>query len=164
MVLRARLAVCIHLDAGPLHLFNLLDQVQVDAVLVIDIAVGVGHGHHLAPQLGGLLTGVDGHVARAGDNHIGPLKALAGGPYHVVGEIAQAIAGGLLPGQGAAVGQSLAGEHAGKLVAQPLVLAEQIADFPRADADIAGGHIGVRADIFKQLVHKALAEPHHLGV
>ena len=164
MVLRPGLALGILLDAAPLDLLDLLDQGQVNAVLVVDIAVGVGHGHHLAAQLGGLLAGVDGHVARAGDNHGGALKALAAVLEQTVGQVAQAVAGGLLPGQGAAVGQALAGEHAGEFVAQPFVLAEQVADLPGAHPDVAGGHVGVGADILEQLVHKGLAEAHDLGV
>ena len=62
-------------------------------------------------------------------------------------EVDQAVAGGLGAGQGAAVGEALAGEHALVPVGQALVLAEQVADLPGAHADIAGGYVGVRADV-----------------
>ena len=41
-----------------------------------------------------------------------------------------------------------------------LILTEQISDFSAADADVARGHVGVRADDFIKLGHKALAETH----
>ena len=44
-------------------------------------------------------------------------------------------------------------------VGQALILAKQVADFPGAHADIAGRHVGIRADMAEQLGHKALAEP-----
>ena len=81
-----------------------------------------------------------------------------------VGEIAQAEAGGLGAGQGTAVAQPFAGEHAGELVPDLLVLAEEETDLPGAHADIASGHVGVRADVALELGHKGLAEPHDLGV
>src|SRR5699024_10711067 len=83
---------------------------------------------------------------------------------HVVGEVAQAVARGLRPGQAAAVGQALAGESPGELVAQALVLAEEVADLPAPHADVPGGDVGVRADVLGQLRHEALAEAHDLRV
>ena len=64
----------------------------------------------------------------------------------------------------AAVGEALAGQHSGKLIAHPLILAEQIADLSCAHADVAGGNVGLGADVAGKLGHKALAEPHDLGV
>ena len=158
--------VGVHILPNPLalHFLELLDGGQVNAVTVVDIAVGVGHGHHLGAELGGLLAGVDGHVAGAGDHHRGAFKAAASVPEHVVGEVAKAVAGGFRPGQAAAVGQPLAGEDAGKLVAQPLVLAEEVADLPGAHADIAGGYVGVGPDVLEELAHEALAKTHDLSV
>ena len=51
-----------------------------------------------------------------------------------------------------------------RLVAQALVLAEEVADLPGAHADVAGGHVGVGADVLEQLRHEALAKAHDLGV
>ena len=65
------------------------------------------------------------------DHHALALEGLAGGLEHLVGEVAQAVAGGLGAGQGAAVAQALAGEHAVEFVADALVLAEQVARAPR---------------------------------
>ena len=45
-----------------------------------------------------------------------------------------------------------------------LVLAVHIADLTRAGADVAGRDVGVRADVFAKLGHKALAEAHHFPV
>ena len=150
------------LDALPLDLLDLLDDLVVDAVLIHDVAVGVAHGNDLAAQLSGLLVGVDSHVAGTGDDYALALEGLAGSLKHLVSKVAQAVAGGLGTGQRTAVAQALAGNHAVKLVADALILAEQIADLTGAHANVAGGHVGVRADVALQLGHKGLAETHDL--
>ena len=59
----------------------------------------------------------------------------------------------------------LAGQHARFVaVGDALVLAEQEADLARADADVAGRHVGVLAEVTVQLGHEALAEPHDFAV
>ena len=60
--------------------------------------------------------------------------------------------------------EALAGQHAGELVAEALVLAEHEADLAAAHADVAGGHVGVGADVAEELGHEALAEAHDLVV
>ena len=67
-------------------------------------------------------------------------------------------------GQGAAVGQPFAGQNALIAVGQLLILAEQVADLPGSHADVAGRHVGVRADVAVQLAHEALAEGHNFPV
>ena len=76
----------------------------------------------------------------------------------------RAVAGGLLTGQGAAIGESFAGEDTHKAVGQALILAEHITDLPGSYANITGGHIGIGADMTIQLSHKALAEAHDLPI
>ena len=67
--------------------------------------------------------------------------------------------------QRAAPADALAGEHAGLVaVGDALVLAEQVADLAAADADVAGGDVGVLAEVAVELGHEALAEAHDLGV
>ena len=83
---------------------------------------------------------------------------------HFLGVVAQAVAGSLGASQRTAVGQALAGQHAGVLVADTLVLAEQVADLTAADADIAGRYVGELADVRAQLGHERLAETHDFGI
>ena len=154
------------LDAATAHFLQILDVSQIDAVGVVDVAVGVGHGDHLGAHLGRLFAGVDGHVAGAGDDHGLALEAVV--PHALQGlsgEVAQAVAGSLGTGQRTTKGQALAGEHTAlEAVGQALVLAEQIADLAAADADITGGAVHELADVAVQLGHKALAEAHHFHV
>src|SRR5690606_7573233 len=84
---------------------------------------------------------------------------------HLLDEIHRAVTGGLAAHQCSAPARALAGEHA-RLVAvgDALVLAEEIADLARPDADITGGHIRVLADVMAQRGHEALAEAHDLVV
>ena len=54
MILGARNAVYILLDSSALNLFNLLNNIKVDTVLIIDISVGIGQRNVLAAELGSL--------------------------------------------------------------------------------------------------------------
>ena len=75
---------------------------------------------------------------------------------HLVGEEHAAVAGGLGAHLRAAPAEALAGEHAGLVaVGDPLVLAEEVADLPAADADVTGGDVGVLAEVAVQLGHEA---------
>ena len=130
------------------------------------LAAAIDNVDLVGTQTHGAAGTVHSHVAAAGDHHGFPGKAVIfQGLEHFGGEVAQAIAGGLGPGERTAEGQALAGEHSGLAgVFQPLVLAEEIADLPCTHADITGGHIGKLANVTVQLRHKALAEAHDLGV
>lgn len=79
-------------------------------------------------------------------------------------EVAQAEAGGLGAGEGAAGGQTLSGDGAGPLVLQLLVLSEEVADLPAAHADVTRRDVGVLTDVAVELILKGLAEPHDLAV
>jgi len=79
-------------------------------------------------------------------------------------EIHRAVPCGFGTDQGTAPAERLTRQHAGELVAQTLVLAEKIADFAAAHADIPGGNVRVRADMARQLRHEGLAETHHFIV
>ena len=79
-------------------------------------------------------------------------------------EVAQAEAGGLGAGEGAAGGQTLSGDGAGPLVLQLLVLSEEVADLPAAHTDVTRRDVGVLTDVAVELIHKGLAEPHDLAV
>ncbi|CVN75064.1 Uncharacterised protein [Streptococcus pneumoniae] len=152
-------------DAGTLDLLDLLEQVQVEAVRVHDVARGVGRGEHGGPERGGLLRGVDGHVAGAGDQHLLTVHGFAARAQHGVDEHHGAVAGGLSADQRAAPRQALAGEGAGlEAVGQSLVLAEHVADLAGAHADVTGRHVRVLTDVAMQLRHEGLAEPHDLAV
>ena len=154
------------LDAAAADFLQILDVSQVDAVGVIDIAVGVGHGDDLAAQLGGLLAGIDGDIAGTGDDHgLAGKAVVAHALQGLGGEVAQAVAGRLSAGQRTTEGQALAGEHAAlEAVGQALVLAEQVADLAAADADVTGGAVHELADVAVQLGHEALAEAHDFHV
>ena len=55
-------------------------------------------------------------------------------------------------------------KHAAEAVGELLVLSEEEADLAAADADVAGGHVGIGTDVAEQLRHERLAEPHDLKV
>jgi hypothetical protein len=76
----------------------------------------------------------------------------------------RSVARGLGPDQAAAPVEALAGEHTGELIPQLFVHAEQISDLPAAHTDIAGGDIGVLADVPEEFAHEALAEPHDFKI
>src|SRR5699024_3728348 len=161
----AAAALGVLVDAAALDLLDLLQQIEVDAVLVDDVAGGVRGGDGDAAELGDLLDRVQRDVARAGDGDAAAVDGGAAGLQHLVGEDRRAVAGGLLAHEGAASVQALAGEHAHLVaVGQALVLAEQEADLAGAHADVTGGDVRVLAHVAVQLGHERLAEPHDLAV
>ena len=93
-----------------------------------------------------------------------PSKRFLASLQHLFREVHAAVAGGFRTNQRAAPVQAFAGQHAGELVADAFVLAEHVADLASAHADVAGGNVGVRADVAAQLGHEALAEAHHFVV
>ncbi len=103
-------------------------------------------------------------LPRPGDQAGLAFQGLASGGQHLGGEVDAAVAGGFRTDERAAPVEALAGEHPGELVGEALVLAEEVADLPAAHADVAGGHVGVGADVAEELGHEALAEAHDLGV
>ena len=147
-----------------LQLHHPVELGAVDALGIDDEAVGVGEGEHLAAVLEDLLGGVLRDVARPGDQAPLTLDSLLPGVEHLEREVDLAVAGGLGPDQRPAPGQPLAGEHPFEAVGEALVLAEEEADLPPADADVAGRHVGDGADVAEQLGHERLTEPHHLVV
>ena len=69
-VLCRRNCLNVLLDAAAANFLDFLDNVQVDAVLVNNVAVGVGQRDNLCAQLGSLLGSVDCYVAGTGDNNL----------------------------------------------------------------------------------------------
>jgi len=136
---------------------------HVDAVGVVDKAVGVGRGQHLGTELVEFFNAVERHVARTRDQRGLARNVLAGRAEHVLHEVHRAVAGRLGADQRPAERQALAGEDAGEAVLQSFVLTEQKRDFAAADPDVAGGHVDVFADVAVQLDHHRLAEAHHFA-
>jgi len=83
---------------------------------------------------------------------------------HLLGEIDQAIAGGLLRMRLPLQLMPLPVSTPVNSFAQLLVIAVEEADFTAAHADVAGRHVGVGADVAEQLAHERLAEMHHFLV
>ena len=162
------IGVVLHLvAAGGAHLEHVIDLFLAGghALGIVDVAVGAGQGHDLRAQMQGLLADAPGHVAEAGDRDGLALDLLALVLEDLLQVVHGAIAGGLGAGQGAAVAEALAGEHAVLPHAlQAAVLAEEEADLAAAHAHIAGGHVHIRPDIAIQRGHEALAEAHDLRV
>ena len=74
--------------------------------------------------------------------------------------VQRAVAGRFRAQQRSAEGHSLAGEDAVLIgIADPAVLAEQIADLSAADTDISGRNIRIRADMTVELCHARQSHP-----
>src|SRR5690606_27761361 len=152
LVVGARLVLHVLRDAPAPDLLELLQQVEVDAVGVVDAPARVAAGHHLGAELLQLLDGVDGHVPRAAHHAGAPLERLAASGHHLLREVDTAVAGGLLAHAGAAPVEALAGQDAGLVaVRDALVLAEQVADLALAHAYITRRNVDVLAQVAVQL-------------
>ncbi len=82
----------------------------------------------------------------------------------MLGEVDTAVAGGFFAQADTAEHRVLAGEDAAVFTGNGLVVLEQIGDFPRTDADIAGGNVHIGADKTRQLCHEALAKAENLSL
>ena len=154
-------------DAAPPYVLEILHVGELlggEAFAIVDEPVGIRERDDLGAHHHRLFRRELGHVARTGDRDDLAAHAVAPRVKHLLGEIDQAIAGGLLADAAAAPVDALAGEHAGELIAQLLVIAVEEADFTAAHADVAGRHVGVGADVAEQLAHERLAEMHHFLV
>ena len=150
--------------ARALLVIDMLEHGVVDAVGVLDPAVGVGAGQHLAAELGDLLDRVDGDVTGAVNDDVLALEGLAAALEVLVHKVDQTVAGGLGTGERAAKGEALAGKDAGPLVGQALVLTEHVGNLAAANAQVAGGNVGIGANMAIELGHEGLAEVHDLVV
>ena len=146
------------------ELEHVIDAFLGHSLFVIDVAVGTGDGDDLGAELNELLSGTPGDVTEAGESDRLALDVLAELLEHVLGEVDRAVTGGLGTNERTAEGTALAGENADELVTEALVLAEEVADFAAADADITGGNVGVGSDMAGKLGHEALAETHDFAV
>src|SRR5690554_640421 len=135
-----------------------------EAGLVDDGAVRVGYRDHTRAQLHAFFDGVLRHIAGPGHRYRQAFDGLAGVLEHFFGKVNRAIAGGLGTDQAAAVGQPLAGEHAGRRVGQLLHHARHESDFTGADTNVASRHIGVRPQVAVEFGDERLAEAHDLTV
>ena len=148
-------------DAPALDVLQVHDEGEllgVDALFIIDVSVGIGNRDDLAAQLKDFFDGVLGHVAASGDEAGFAFQGLVAGGQHFCGKVNAAVSGCFRPDERSAPVQALAGENAGELIAQSLVLAEHISDFSAADTDVACRNVGVRTDVPAKLRHEALAE------
>src|SRR5271157_5150331 len=103
------------LDAAAAVVLQLHDKGElfaVDAVGIVDGAVGIGQGNRLRAQIEQLLDGVLRDVAAAGDQAHFAFQFIFASLQHFLREVHAAIAGGFGTNQRTAPGQALAGENA----------------------------------------------------
>ena len=154
LVLRERPAPLLELHDG----LNILDG---DA-LVVDGNQGtlrVGERDDGGTELNGLESGVLGDVARAGDGDALALPSASASVLEHVGDVVnETIAGGLGANQGTTPVKTLTGEDTLEPVAVVAVGAKEVADFPAANADVAGGDISVGTDVAGEFAHEGNAE------
>src|SRR5699024_8309370 len=82
---------------------------------------------------------------------------------HLVNKHDHTVSGGLRPDQRPTPRDAFTGKHTGfKSIRNAAVLPEQVPDLAGSDADIAGGAVGIFANVAVQLGHERLAEPHDL--
>ena len=154
-------------DPSAPDVLELLDPFQlglVDAVLVVDEAVGIRQRHGCAAQAVDVLHRKLCNVAGTGDEACLLVDAVLTRLEHLLGEVHGPITRRLRPDETAAPLDRLAGENAAELVGQLLVLPEEVADLASPNTNVASGHVSVGTDVAEQLAHERLAETHHLAV
>ena len=154
-------------QAAALHVFQLhhgQHLLAAQARFMHQRAARVRQGDDFRAHLQHLFGGVLGHVAAAADGHALAFKAFALAREHFLREVGHAVARGFGAHQAAAKAHAFAGEDAGGAVAELFHHAGHVAHFARAHANVASGHVGVRADVAEQLLHQRLAKAHDFGV
>ena len=165
MILGLRMRCRIFLDASAADFLDLLHCGQINAVRIIDIAVGIRAGHDLRTEFLCLFDCIGCNIAGAGHHYRLSLQADVLCIQHILHKVQQTIARRLGTSKTSAIGQALACQHRRVVgIADALVLAEQIADLTPADTDIARRNIHMGADMAIELRHEALAELHHFIV
>ena len=148
---------------------HLEDVVQLlvgaHAIGIVDVAVGAGKVGDLGAQLSSLLHDAPAHVAVAGHSDALTLDGLAVVSQSLDQIVHSTEASGLRTHDGAAGGNSLAGQSAELSSANnAAILAVHIADFTAAAAQVASGAVDVLTNVAIQLGDEGLAETHDLGI
>ena len=150
--------------ADVFQLFHIRELFSVNTLGIVDKTGRIRQGNHFRAQVESFFHRILSHITRTRDHTNLSLEGVATAVEHFFSKIDAAIAGSFGADQAAAKGQPLAGEHAGELIGDTLILAEEIADLARAYTDITGWDITVLADVAEELGHKRLTETHHLHI
>lgn len=135
------------------------------ALLGDEAALGVGERDDGGAELEALEGGVLGDVSGAGDGDaLAGKGAVARVLEHVLDVVDETVAGGLGSDQAAAPGEALSGQDALPLVADLAVGAKHPADLAAGHTNVAGGHVGLGANVLAQLAHEGVAEAANLAV
>ena len=92
MVLGTRNAFCVLLDSRSLDLLDLAENLEVDAVRIIDIAVGVRAGNNLRTELLSLLDRILCDITGTGNDDGLSLQLLAGTLDYLIRDVNETIA------------------------------------------------------------------------
>ena len=150
--------------AGGTQFEQVVDFLSADAFGVVNVAVGTTDGDNFGTELRGFCRCPPGHIAETGDGDGLSFDVVACTFEHFTHKVEAAEAGCLGADETAAEFEVLAGEHAGEIARETLVLSEEITDFSGTDADIAGGDVDFGADVTIEFGHERLAEAHNLSV
>ena len=104
------------------------------------------------------------NISGAGYENIFAFDRVALCREHFLGEVYVAVASRFGTNQASAPFEALARENAVIRILAALVLSEEVAYFAAAHADVAGGNVGVGANVAIELGHEGLAEVHDLVV
>ncbi len=164
-----RLRILFHVlgNPAPEYVLQLEDEFQLffgNTFLVVDMSGRVRERDDPGPFLNEFLNHELSYVTRSRYQAGLSCETLARGGQHFLGEIGATVACGFRPDKRTAPFHTFAGQNAGKLVLQALVLTEHVADLPAAHADIARGHIGELAYVAAEFYHEALAEIHDFHI
>ena len=143
---------------------NVLEDFVVDALGVLNPAMGIGACEHLATELGNLLDSINRNVAGTVNDDVLAFKGIAVRLQVFIDKVHQSIARSLGASKRSAKREAFAGKHAGPFVANALILAEHIGNFTAANTQVACRHIGVGSDVAAQFSHKRLTEMHDFVV
>src|SRR5690606_11187805 len=118
-----------------------------------DGALRIRNRHHFSAHVQALLDGELSHIARTRNGNGQAFQRLATVPEHFLGEIDGAVASRFRTNQAAPEGQAFAREYAAGGIRELLHHASHETDFTCANADVAGGYVGVWPKMTMQFQH-----------
>ncbi len=129
-------------DSSASYFFDFLDYVEIDTVLVIYVSARVRHSHYFTAELLSFLTCVDSYVTGTGDNNsLAEETHLLFALQCLLRNIYKTVSSSFGSYQATAVSKSATCEYAVMLVADSLILTEEITYFSCAYADVACRHV-----------------------
>ena len=158
---------CVFANTTTLNVLKFHDIVPfltVNAIGIIDIAVGIGESNDFGSEIYEFVNGVLCHITRTAHANCLSFNVNASCLKHFEHEVNISVAGCFGANERTAEFETFTGESSCEFVGELLIHSEHVADFATANAYIACGNIGIGTNISPKFSHESLAETHDFRI